>query len=136
VFTPSLACFLSLFFCILPLLGQQRPSAPLVDYHFDDEDLASGPDTFRVIQSSKGSVRLSNQYRYSGSRSLEIRSVTGDPDFPELQGYFPRQDHGVLSIQRARSKFPINIIPPQISTMVWHLYKQGKAPPTLIRKEK
>jgi hypothetical protein len=90
-----------LFLCILPVFCQQRPSAPLVDYHFDDEDLASGPDTFRIIQSSKGSVRLSNQYRYSGSRSLEIRSVTGDPDFPELQGYFPRQDHGVLSIQFA-----------------------------------
>jgi hypothetical protein len=97
----------------LPAVSQPLPSTPLVDYHFDDEDLATGPDTFRIIQSTKGSVQLSSRYRYSGFRSMEIRSIAGDPDFPELQGYIPLQTKGTLTIRFAllltNAQEPVNI---------------------------
>jgi len=93
--------------------GQARGPVALVDYSFDNEDLATGPDTLFVVQSTKGSVRISGQFKYSGYRSLEIRSVAGDSDFPELQGYFPLQEHGTLRFQFAllvtNPQEPINI---------------------------
>src|SRR5262245_47423158 len=72
------------------------PSATLVSYGFDDDDLATGPDTFAVFEKSKGRVHLSTDFRYSGYRSVEIRDVADDGDFPELQGYFPMRDSGTL----------------------------------------
>src|SRR5262245_12213842 len=73
--------------------GQTSPSV-LVQYSFDDNSLESGPDTFAVFQKAKGSVRLTTQNRFSGYRSIEIRDVAGDKDFPELQGYFSPRTHG------------------------------------------
>jgi tetratricopeptide (TPR) repeat protein len=103
---------LLLFVCFL-LPAASQTQAPLVEYHFDDEQLVSGPDTFLIVQSTKGSVHLSDLYRYSGIRSLEIRSIAGDPDFPELQGYFPLQEKGTLLIRFAflvtNPPEPINI---------------------------
>ncbi|MET0153814.1 MAG: hypothetical protein ABW298_14555 [Candidatus Binatia bacterium] len=67
----------------------------LVSYSFDD-DVDTGPDTFAVFQRSKGSVRLTSTYRFSGYRSVELRDVVGDHDFPELQGYFAPRRAGRL----------------------------------------
>ena len=72
------------------------PAASLVRYSFDDEDLATGPDTFAVFEKAKGRVHLSTSFRYSGYRSVEIRDVAEDGNFPELQGYFPLRDSGTL----------------------------------------
>jgi tetratricopeptide (TPR) repeat protein len=70
------------------------PSSILVQYSFDDGLLDTGPDTFTVFQKAKGSVRLNTQNRFSGYRSIEIRDVAGDKDFPELQGYFAARTRG------------------------------------------
>lgn len=73
----------------------------LVSYSFDDT-VATGPDTFAVwsgarhLASGKGSVALSGAFHVSGYRSVEIRDVAGDGDFPELQGYFPARRTGRL----------------------------------------
>lgn len=69
--------------------------ATLASYSFDD-DVATGPDTFRVFEHAKGKVRLSSAFHVSGWRSIEIRDVAGDGDFPELQGYLPLQRTGRL----------------------------------------
>jgi len=68
----------------------------LVRYSFDDELIETGPDTFHVFSNSKGTVRLSHAYRWSGDSSVELRDVAGDGDFPELQGYFPAIARGTL----------------------------------------
>src|SRR5262245_15783712 len=73
--------------------GQTSPSV-LVQYSFDDNSLESGPDTFAVFQKAKGSVHLTTDNRFSGYRSIEIRDVAGDKDFPELQGYFQQRTRG------------------------------------------
>jgi tetratricopeptide (TPR) repeat protein len=70
--------------------------ALLAGYSFDENDLISGPDTFAVFQSARGQVRLSSDFRVSGYRSVRIRDVAGNGDFPELQGYFPPQTRGRL----------------------------------------
>ncbi len=80
---------------VLAICGSaQNPSSVLVQYSFDDNSLETGPDTFSIFQKAKGSVRLSTQNRFSGYRSIEIRDVAGDKDFPELQGYFQLRNHG------------------------------------------
>src|SRR5687767_13753412 len=66
----------------------------LVQYSFDDGLTDTGPDTFAVFQHAKGHVRLSSQFRSSGYRSIELRDVADDQDFPELQGYFPQRKSG------------------------------------------
>ena len=71
-------------------------SRVLVQYSFDDSLTDTGPDTFAVFQHARGHVRLSTQIRYSGYRSIELRDVAGDHDFPELQGYFPERKSGEL----------------------------------------
>lgn len=73
----------------------------LVSYSFDDDKLDTGPDTFRIFEHSKGKVRLSPDFRYSGYYAVEIRDVADDGDFPELQGYFPMQESGTLSVHFA-----------------------------------
>lgn len=73
----------------------------LVRYSFDDGLTDTGPDTFAVFQNAKGHVRLSSQLRYSGYRSIELRDVAGDGDFPELQGYFPVRKNGHLYVHFA-----------------------------------
>ena len=72
------------------------PAHVLVGYSFDDEMTATGPDTFAVYQAARGTVGLSSTFRLSGYRSVELRDVAGDGDFPELQGFFPRRDSGTL----------------------------------------
>lgn len=80
-----------------------QPAAPelLVRYSFDDGLTDTGPDTFAVFQHAKGHVRLSSQFRTSGYRSIELRDVAGDGDFPELQGYFPERKRGTLHVHFA-----------------------------------
>ena len=86
-----------LFFLLtLVLQGQLNPSNVLVSYSFDDQKLATGPDTFAVFEKARGSVRMTTQVRYSGYRSLEIRDIADDGDFPELQGYFKLRSTGKL----------------------------------------
>jgi hypothetical protein len=87
------------------LLGAERalsqsPSI-LAHYSFDDSAVETGPDTFAIFQNAKGSVRLSWSDHFSGYRSIEIRDVSGDKDFPELQGYFPLRSHGTLHLHFA-----------------------------------
>src|SRR5262249_35332062 len=77
----------------------ERPSL-LVSYSFEDE-IDTGPDTVAVWQNAAGTVRLSEAFRVSGYRSLEIADVAGDGTFPELQGYFPLLRHGRLYIHFA-----------------------------------
>ena len=72
------------------------PSGTLVRYGFDDTVPATGPDTFAVFEKAKGRVHLSTDFRYSGYRSVEIRDVADDGNFPELQGYFPLREGGRL----------------------------------------
>ena len=61
----------------------------------------TGPDTFAIFQNAKGSVRLSLSNHFSGYRSIEIRDVADDGDFPELQGYFPLRSHGTIYLHFA-----------------------------------
>ena len=81
--------------------AQLNSSNILVSYSFDDGDLATGPDTFSVFAHAKGTVALSLTSHLSGYRSIEIRDVAGDGDFPELQGYFHRRDKGKLFLHFA-----------------------------------
>ena len=80
--------------------GVARP-AVLASYSFDD-DVATGPDTFAIWQGARhskggrGHVRLSSAFHVSGHRSVELKDVAGDGDFPELQGYFPVRRAGRL----------------------------------------
>jgi hypothetical protein len=73
----------------------------LVRYSFDDGVTATGPDTFTVFRNAKGSVQLSTAFHVSGYRSLEIRDVAGDGNFPELQGFFPERREGRLFLHFA-----------------------------------
>jgi tetratricopeptide (TPR) repeat protein len=73
----------------------------LASYSFEDA-VATGPDTFAIWQGARhvptgqGSVSLSGAFHVSGYRSVEIKDVAGDGDFPELQGYFPVRTAGRL----------------------------------------
>ena len=82
---------------------QARAQAPsiLAQYSFDDSVVETGPDTFAIFQNARGSVRLSWSDHFSGYRSIEIRDVSGDGDFPELQGYFPLRSHGTIYLHFA-----------------------------------
>jgi hypothetical protein len=94
---------LIVFALIADNASAQRQAAPhaLVRYSFDDDLVDTGPDTFSVFQSGQGSVTLSTLYRFSGYRSIEIRDIPGDKDFPELQGYFPLRSKGKLYLHFA-----------------------------------
>jgi hypothetical protein len=73
----------------------------LASYSFEDV-VATGPDTFAIWQgarhtaSGQGRVALSDAFHLSGYRSVEIKDVAGDGDFPEVQGYFPLRTSGRL----------------------------------------
>ena len=73
----------------------------LVRYDFDQETVGTGPYTLMVFEHSAGTVELSETYRYSGYRSVEIRDVAGDGDFTELQGYFSDRTSGRLFLHFA-----------------------------------
>src|SRR5262245_5404709 len=76
--------------------AQVKSSSTLVSYSFDEGDLATGPDTFSVFAHAKGTVTLSLTSHLSGYRSVGIRDIAGDGDFPELQGYFHCREKGKL----------------------------------------
>jgi hypothetical protein len=78
----------------------QSPSI-LAQYSFDDVSIETGPDTFAIFQQAKGSVRLSWSDHFSGYRSIEVRDVRGDGDFPELQGYFTLRSRGTIYLHFA-----------------------------------
>jgi hypothetical protein len=84
-----------------PATARSSPSI-LASYSFDDDEVATGPDTFAIWQGAwhrgtgKGRARLSSAYHLSGFRSVELTDVAGDGDFPELQGYFPVRRTGRL----------------------------------------
>ena len=88
---------------VLLQAGHARAQSPsiLAQYSFDDSFVETGPDTFAIFQNAKGSVRLSWSDHFSGYRSIEIRDVSGDGDFPELQGYFPLRSHGTIYLHFA-----------------------------------
>jgi tetratricopeptide (TPR) repeat protein len=73
----------------------------LASYSFEDT-VATGPDTFAIFQGARhagtgqGRVSLSSAFHLGGYRSVEIKDVAGDGDFPELQGYFPVRTTGRL----------------------------------------
>ncbi len=91
-----------LSFILAPSLAiQAEPANLLVGYSFDDDNVATGPDTFAVFEAAAGNVELSSAFRYSGYRSVEIRDTAGDGDFPELQGYFPQRESGTLYLHFA-----------------------------------
>jgi hypothetical protein len=78
-----------------------KPSPVLAHYSFDDRLVDTGPDTFAVFRNARGNVQLSTDFQVSGHRSVEIRDVAGDGDFPELQGYLPERRDGWLVIHFA-----------------------------------
>jgi hypothetical protein len=78
-------------------VAQEASSHVVVSYSFDDDNVATGPDTFRVFNYAKGNVNLTTTYCHSGYRSVELRDVAGDKAFPELQDYFPLRQKGQLS---------------------------------------
>ncbi len=77
-------------------MAQEASSNIVVSYSFDDDNVSTGPDTFRVFNYAKGNVNLTTTYCHSGYRSVEIRDVAGDKAFPELQGYFPLRQNGQI----------------------------------------
>jgi hypothetical protein len=77
------------------------PSPVLASYSFDDALVDTGPDTFAVFRNARGNVQLSTEFQVSGHRSVQIRDVAGDKDFPELQGYLPERRDGWLVIHFA-----------------------------------
>jgi hypothetical protein len=95
---------LASFAWLAPQASEARALArrtDLVTYSFDD-DVATGPDTFAVWQGARharggrGRTGYSRAFHVSGHRSVELRDVAGDGDFPELQGYFPVRATGRL----------------------------------------
>ena len=92
---------LILFLLAATATGQIDRSNILVSYSFDDDQLATGPDTFAVFAQSRGTVRLNGLNKLSGYRSIEIHDVAGDGDFPELQGYFEPRSKGTLFLHFA-----------------------------------
>ncbi len=85
----------------LSLLQISAEAGSLVRYSFDDDQLDTGPDTFRVFEYSKGRVNLSSQFPFSGYYSVEIRDADNDGGFPELQGFFPMQGSGAVHVHFA-----------------------------------
>lgn len=90
-----------LFFLAGSLSAAAAEPSILVDLSFDDGKTDTGPDTFSVFRKANGNVELSNAFRASGDRSVEIRDVAKDGDFPELQGYFPLRKEGWLVVHFA-----------------------------------
>jgi tetratricopeptide (TPR) repeat protein len=83
------------------LAAADDPAQLLVRYDFDQDTVETGPYTLMVFENSQGSVELTDAYRYSGFRAVEIRDVAGDGDFAELQGYFPERTTGKLFVHFA-----------------------------------
>jgi tetratricopeptide (TPR) repeat protein len=85
----------------------------LVWYDFEDDGIETGPYTLSIFEGAKGWVSLSNNFHYSGYRSVEVRESAGDGVFSELQGFFTDKWHGRLyahfAVLVAEPKEAINI---------------------------
>ena len=83
--------------------GQVRAESNdiLVWYDFDAETVETGPYTLIAYENAKGSVSLTTKYRFSGSRSVEIRDVAADGEFAELQGFFREMPSGKVYVHFA-----------------------------------
>ncbi len=95
----SVALVILLFFTIVSYSSEK--SDILVSYSFDDDNIETGPDTFRIFENDKGCVDLTDSYRFSGFNSVQISDGVGDEDFPELMGFFPTRHSGKLYIHFA-----------------------------------
>lgn len=88
-----------------PEPAPERAAEPLFSvlaYHdFDGARADTGPDTFRVWETTRGRVERSTLFRWSGDVAVEIRDAAGDGDFPELQGYFEARAAGRLFVHFA-----------------------------------
>jgi hypothetical protein len=105
--------FSAIAFLVVATVASGATPELLVRYSFDDGLIDTGPDTFAVFQAAKGHVRLATEFRFSGYRSIELRDVAEDGDFPEVQGYFPERKAGELyfhfAMLVANPKEPLNI---------------------------
>jgi hypothetical protein len=94
-------------------MAQGAAANIVVSYSFDDDNVATGPDTFRVFNYASGNVSLTTNYCHSGYRAVEIRDAAGDKEFPELQGYFPLRKRGQLfahfAFMTTAPKEPLNM---------------------------
>jgi len=88
-------------FATCAAVGAAELPGILVSYSFEEEDLATGPDTFAVFENARGRVELSEEMALSGWASIRLEDAPGDGDFPELQGYFPRRSEGWLYVHFA-----------------------------------
>lgn len=98
---PVAAALVAVLLAPPPVPAATGTGSVLASYSFDDT-VDTGPDTFAIWQGARhtdtgqGRVSLSPSFHVSGYRSVEIRDVAGDGDFPELQGYFPARATGRL----------------------------------------
>jgi|CXWL01.1.fsa_nt_gi hypothetical protein len=99
-------CFTAALIAVLaatPLAGQEeeRAFSTLAEYGFEGRLPDAGPDTFRVFELARGRVAAVDWLRFRGARSVEIRDVALDGDFPELQGYFDLRRSGQVVLHFA-----------------------------------
>src|SRR2546421_5781889 len=87
-------CLLMLLLAACALAQSGASPNVVVSYSFDDDNVATGPDTFRVFNYARGNVSLTTNYCRSGYRAVELHDAAGDREFPELQGYFPVRRQG------------------------------------------
>lgn len=79
----------------------EKNFSTLAEYGFEGRLPDAGPDTFRVFELARGRVTAVDWVRFRGARSVEIRDVALDGDFPELQGYFEARRTGQLVLHFA-----------------------------------
>lgn len=73
----------------------------LAEYGFEGRLPDAGPDTFRVFELARGRVTAVDWLHFRGERSVEIRDVALDGNFPELQGYFDERRTGQVVLHFA-----------------------------------
>lgn len=79
---------------------QERPEAsPILAFYDFEQPTPSGPDTFWVRQRGGNEIDLSDAFRVSGERSLNISEVEGNRDFAEFLAYFDERREGDVYIQ-------------------------------------
>jgi len=86
--------------CLTLVCGGLAGGGVLVHHDFDGDSVDTGPSLI-VWEDARGRVTLSSDYAHSGHRSVEISDVSQDGDFTELQGHFPQQKAGRLTIRLA-----------------------------------
>ena len=105
------ALALALLLGLAPAAEVESPV--LAAFDFDGEDVETGPYTLIAYENARGSVAVTSRFRYSGTRSVEIRDVAGDGEFAELQGFFREMPHGRVflhfAFMLAEPSQPMNI---------------------------